>query len=308
MVVHTKDTKIGYLVEDLYASGKGATKYLATPLAAGDVALLTAMSRPQGSIKLPVIQYDREVIRGAGMAASSVEVFYKGYKYKEIKITQFVQSATWLTESSRGGAGAIMENSATNGYSYLIHFEIPGVNGAMDYFDAVGCTLEAYEYDDPGGNGWPKEVLTFRCYDVIDSVAVTNMLAYVATQPSICSDAGLTLDADPIVDLQKMNFKVENVFMDDNSPAGKLQRFDPILSSKKITVDATAFTDTAALQGDPTNSTLNKFTIIVNTGQDTFQATEMYVEDDNMGEIPEYGLYEHRLLISNGGTVVVSIT
>ena len=308
MVVHTKDTKMGYLVETDYASGKGATKYLATPLAAGDVGLLTAMSRPSGTIKLPVIVYDKEALRGAGMAASSVEVFIKGYKYKEIKITQFVQSATWLAESVLGVAGNIMAKSATDGYSYLIHFEMPGVDGAMDFFDAIGCTLEDYEYNKPKGNDWPTETLTFRCYDVIDSVAVTTMLAYVATQPSINSDAGLTLDADPIVDLITMNLKIENTFMDDNSPAGKFQRFDPILSSKKITITATAYTDTAALQGDPANATLNPITAIVDTGQDTLQATLLYVEDDNMGEIPEYGLYEHKIVCSNGGTVVLSIT
>lgn len=305
MAIHTKDTKIGYLVEAEYAAGKGAAKYDATALEAADVGLLTAMSRPKGSIKVPVIQYDREAIRGTGMDESSVVVWYKGYKYKEIKITQFVQSATWLLEAIRGSAGAIMAKSATDGYSYCFHFEIPGIDGAMDYFDAVGCTLEEYEYDTTTGD-WPKEILTFRCYDVVDSVAVTNMLAYEAAQPGIHKDAALSLDGDALTTIEKINCKITNTFMDDNSPAGQLQRFDPILSSKEIKIDSTCYSDVAGLFGDPTDSTLNTFTAIFNSGKDIIQATNLYVEDDNMGEVPEYGLYKHRLLCSNGGTVVLS--
>ena len=415
-MLHTKDLRIGYKVEPEFAAGNGTTKYECDPFSAGEVTSLTAMNFIQGDSNAPVIQYEKEAIKAPGLGALEVVVFNKGYNYKGFKLICFVQSAVWQVEAARGTGGELMAKSATAGYSYAFHFEIPGLDGAMDYFDAMGCVLEEYEYDTNSGD-WPKEILTFRCYDIIDSVAVTNMLDFLQIQPYIHKDAGLSIDGDTISDFSKLNLKITNKFMSDDSPAGKYQRFDPYLVEKTIVIDSTAFTDSAAVFGDPTIEALNyqgcgltgkeagtetglgvttqyyfkisvngaaaieydittaadttfaavialmntacvaangsfsliggdlvfthnmvlavialsagqvtdlfgaltNFTafaaavyglypVIVNNGADTLQATLLRVEDDNMGEIPTFGIFEHKIVCSNGGKVVLSIT
>ena len=50
------------------------------------------------------------------------------------------------------------------------------------------------------------------------------------------------------------------------------------------------------------------YPVIIDNGADTLQATLLKVDDDNMGEIPTFGIFEHKIVCSNGGKVVLSIT
>lgn len=299
-VLSSSAIKVAYKAEAAYAAGNHATdKYACDPFAVGEVADLTVMNLIADTSTFGLIEVERASFRPPGKGANSRVVFDQGYRYKEFKITVFVQNMTWITAAQQAAAGAIPT-------SYVFHVEIPGVNGAMDYFDICGCVLTDYELS-ASGNEFPKETLTFRYYDIVNGVAVTNLVAFDYTQPSIHKDILLTIDGDAYHGvgtaagggLKSLSLTVTNVTLDD-MVAGKYQRFDPYLVSRDVTLKANYYDDVAALLGDNlalggSLTAINKVTIKVYLdGTNCIQMTNCYLDSDNLGTIgAEMKIIEH---------------
>lgn len=309
MVVTLSSVKIAYLTtpEAAYAAGKGAaTKYLATAVEAGDVATLTVANMIKADVTLGVPTTEREVKQAVSQTADGKFVISKGYNYKEFKLEQYIQNETWAALAAASLTAGTIQSS------YLFHFEIPGVDGAMDYFDLVGCVLKEYEIDVNEGD-FPTERLTFAYYDMVDSVAVTNLGGLSTSAPATHKDIALTLDSDSITDLIKLNLKIM-INQLDKKVATKYQKADPVPISRDAELDVTFLSDTAALFADEIAkggalTAINEIAAVItyiSTGAN-ISLSKMFVNESNIGEIPgEQQVYEYNLKLKMGAACAVA--
>jgi hypothetical protein len=313
MVITLTNVKIAYktTAEAAYAAGKGAaTKYLATPMEAADVASMTVCNMIKSDVTLGIPTVEREVKQAVSQGADDKFVAIKGYKYGEFTLTQYIQNETWAILASAALTPGTIQDS------YLFHFEVPGVAGAMDYFDLVGCVLKEYEIDQPADGDFPTEKLTFTYYDMVDSVAITNLGGLAITAPETHNAIGLALDTDVIADVVSLNMKIM-INQLDKKVATKYQRFDPVPISRDVEVDCTFLTDTAALFGDelalggtPTAINLLPVKVTYNAAGAYITFANMFVYESNIGQIPsEQQVYEYNLKLKAGtGNTVTHTT
>jgi hypothetical protein len=304
MVIDTSGVRVAYLAETNYAGGNAGAKYAMTALSAGDVSALTVMNFPAAGPVLGIPETEWKKIRPLGRNAEYFVTFAKGYKYKEFKYTQYVQNNTWIQAIQQASGGTIP-------ISYCFHFEIPGIGGALDYFDLFGCELQDYEFN-MNGNEFPTETLTFSFYDLKASVAVTSLAPMNETQCSISDDIAITIDGDSIDTLTTATLKITNTFL-DTFVGGKMQRFDPYLKSREASLQCEYLTDHAAIYGNSmaSNGTLASLnlvdaTIVVYTGGTTTIA-EMEAVTDNLGELPEeMDMYTFKSTLETAGNSAIS--
>ena len=290
--MHTHNIKIAYATETTFACGNNSVstvKYACNPFADTEVADLTAMNAPYSSgPTLGIPKVNRKKIRPVGRGANYAKALDVGYEYGEFTYTQAIQNQTWIQAAIQASAGAIPT-------SYVFHLEIPGENGAIDYFDLCGCVLQKYELA-MSEDDWPTETLTFIYYDLVDGAAITDAAgALIPTdaQPSTKRDMAFTMDGDPMTDLATLNLNIENTLL-DAKVASKHLRQDPILKFRDITGDAEFTTDAAAIMGDSLArngalTAINTIPLIISTdnASHTLTITEMYCKTDNIGEIPD---------------------
>jgi len=301
--MHTEAIRIAYADETNYACGNNSVstvKYASKPFGAGEAADLTVMNAPYSSSpSLGIPEVERKKLRPIGRGANYVKALDVGYNYKEFTYTHAIQNDTWIQLAVQCAAGAIPA-------SKVFHCEIPGVDGAMDYFDIVGVVLQKYELKMGDGNDWPTETITFLYYDVVDSVAVTDLLEVTDAQPTVkagismwvtATEADVAITAleatDLYSDLSVMNLSVENTLI-DKKIASKHLRQDPTLKFRDVSGDAEFTTDTVGILGDSIarNGTLTAITLydiyVQITGTaNHLRMAEMYCKTDSIGEIPD---------------------
>ena len=290
--MHTSAIKIAYAAETNFACGNDSVstvKYACNAFTAGEVADLTVMNAPYSSSpSLGLSEVERKKLRPIGRGVNYVKVLDVGYNYKEFTYTQAIQNDTFIQAAILPATGIIPP-------SYVFHFEIPGVDGAMDYFDVCGCVLQKYEVKMGDGGDWPTEVLTFLYYDVVDSVAVTNLAAPLDTQPTIKAEIKLWVtDVGGLyTDLSTLNLTIENTLI-DKKIAGKKLRQDPSLIYRDISGDFEFTTDIEGILGDSLarNAALTALQtwtmhIAIWAATNALKMTNMRISGDNLGEIPD---------------------
>jgi hypothetical protein len=304
--LHTSTTKIGWSAETNYAGGVAGDKYACTFVAAA--ASLTSMNMIK-SLNVGIVENDRLELKPATAAPDVKVIFNKGYRYKEFTVEQYIQSATWGTR-----AKATITPGTINGTSYVFHCEILGVAGVIDYIDIFGCVMLDYEVSS-NESDFLTEKITFSYYDInaTDAIANTGLGSLLSTQPMMHKNLILSVDGDQLVDLIKCSFKI-TIDTIDKFVATKYQRFDPLAFSRGVTLEYTAYSDTAAQMGLEIAQKGALVTVPAGvavvltyfTGS-TITAAKMIVDSTSIGEIPsEMGFYEMTVKMKSGAANTLS--
>jgi len=302
-------TKVAYKAESAYASGNGSTIHAMTAFGAGDVASLTVMNDPAEDVKGGFPKVDRFSFHPVGKGTNYKVVWIKGIKYDTFEYTHYIQNSTWMSAAIQGSNGSIPT-------SYAFHFETMGVAGAADAFDVFGCVLVEYKLILNTKEDYPTEKLTFIYYGMKDSVAVTSLDTVDLTQPSVHNDCTLSLDGHSMEGLAtSTTLTIKNNLLGESEPnvAASYYRIDPYMNDRDIDLEVDFITDSASILGDTlfnngTATALRNLTGIISNGKAALTLTNLYSDEDNVGEIPKtLDFYKPHILLKSGGDVVLSV-
>lgn len=293
--------------ETAYASGKGSTLHAEEVLAAGDGSLvgLFSMPLPKDAQTVPILDYEKEKIRSASLGADTVILFTKGYKYGDLSLTHYLQTlgseVYWLDKA----LGSVTAGSIPT--SWCLHLE----DGTF-YQDVMGMVIKEYTLDMSSADEFPTEAISFLYYSIKDSLtgsatAVTNLASskpFITTAPKIPKEIQLSIDGDDVTDyLTKLSLKVTYEY-EDTKVAGRYGRFDPYLKSRDVELSITLKADPSGQVRVPSSATSNLITVVlsINGGTNTYTMTNFQTMESNAGDVPEFGLKDFELMLTNGGS------
>lgn len=307
-LLHTSTTKVGYIAETNYAGGVAGAKYAMTQIA--NNAALASINMQKADMELGIPEVDRVQIKPATAAPDAKFIFNKGYRYKEFKIEQYIQTEIWAAQAGTPITPGTLHTS------YTFHCEIPGVNGVMDYFDIFGCTLIEYEIDQPEDGDFPTERLTFSYYDIGDGVAHSTLGGFLSSAPSTHKDISLSIDAEAIPNLLSANLKITLDTL-DKKVATKYQRFDPQIVSRDVNLQAKFYSNTTvekSILGDELAiagalTAIHEVAVALTyiSTAANLSASKMFADTTSIGKVPaEMGIYEYSITMKTGAANAVA--